>query len=859
MGEFLDQKLTYDRRHFFKNGLLLGATTMMSGGLMHGVSAAETAGSNAAEADSAHALREQFSDPPREFGIMGFWFWNGDMEDREVVRQIREMHAKGFAGFCIHPRNGLSRRVGYLTPEFFRLVKLSVKEAERLGMKVVLYDEAGYPAGSARGAVVTKNPEWAAKAIFMDRHIVAGPAHGFWRSNPGRALDYGLVSIVAGRVSDDGSMDESSIMGLRWNEHEVVEYDLPAGEWRLCAVWQGPSGGTTRGAFAEEEDDHATAPPAADILRKDVVEYFIELTHERFYQELGEYFGTTIVAMFTDEPSPRGRIAEVARREHLHAWTPGFADYLQRFWDEDVRLWLPALWQDYGPRTKLFRQAYQRAEQQLLGESFYAPISAWCERHGIALTGHCAHSDEMGTLRHFQWPGQDLVWRMVVPGNDSALEGPDSLCARASASAARLGRRRFSCNEVFGAYGWSLTMDEVKWLLDWLFVRGTNVIFLHAAFYSVLGRRAFESQPDLTVHNVWWPYFDRVGHYSRRMSWLISDGTQICPVGVLSNGDRLSWKASKALTRAQIDHLFTYGQAIADSHLDDGWLVNGDQRFRVIVIDEPGELSPATEQRLRAFAAAGGVVVNDWTESSLIPACTRAVGRDIEWRGSGSVALRSVHYRKGALEIFILSNEGEVPLAGDVWLSAAGRVERWDAMTGSTRPWPVEPSQGKGTVLALRLERRETAIFVVDVGAKPDSGLMPPMAPGGVVAKLVGPWRVTKLNGEAVIVPALEDWAKVPGWELFAGTLCYHTEFTVHDEARDIRFIDMGHVGDIVEARLNGVPLGVRMWAPYVIETLDAVRSGVNHLELRVTNSIANTYDGLQLPSGLMGPVGLRS
>ena len=34
---------------------------------------------------------------------------------------------------------------------------------------------------------------------------------------------------------------------------------------------------------------------------------------------------------------------------------------------------------------------------------------------------------------------------------------------------------------------------------------------------------------------------------------------------------------------------------------------------------------------------------------------------------------------------------------------------------------------------------------------------------------------------------------------------------------------------------------------------------GVNRLEVRVTNSMANTFDGRQLPSGLLGPVVLRA
>ena len=41
---------------------------------------------------------------------------------------------------------------------------------------------------------------------------------------------------------------------------------------------------------------------------------------------------------------------------------------------------------------------------------------------------------DIGAERYFQMPGQDLVWRMVVPG-PKALEGGDSTAAKCASSA----------------------------------------------------------------------------------------------------------------------------------------------------------------------------------------------------------------------------------------------------------------------------------------------------------------------------------------------------------------------------------------------------------------------------------------
>ena len=61
-------------------------------------------------------------------------------------------------------------------------------EAARLRMKVILYDEGSYPSGSAQGAVVAENPDYASRAMGMWERAVDGPYAGFWRPNTGRGL-----------------------------------------------------------------------------------------------------------------------------------------------------------------------------------------------------------------------------------------------------------------------------------------------------------------------------------------------------------------------------------------------------------------------------------------------------------------------------------------------------------------------------------------------------------------------------------------------------------------------------------------------------------------------------------------------
>ncbi|MEZ4712877.1 MAG: glycosyl hydrolase [Caldilineaceae bacterium] len=793
-----------------------------------------------------------FTHPPTEYGIMPFWFWNDDLDEAELLRQIGEFHAKGFGGFLLHPRVGLARRIGYLTEEYFRLAKLAVAEAARLGMKVVLYDEGSYPSGSAQGKVVAADPTHASRCIVMQQKEISGPARGYWHPNPGRGLDDELLCVIAAREAAPNTLDPDSLTRLPVQEPELVHYDLPAGQWRLIAVWHVYSGGAIRGVHTEEDDGHALAPAAGDLLNPAAVASFIRLTHDQYYAHLHAYFGDTIVAMFTDEPGMLGRGAK--RRPDPWPFTHGFVDELQTQWDADVLCWLPALWLDCGPRSDEFRQMVTRALYDRLERVFYGAQSQWCVDHGIALTGHPAESNDFGALRQFQWPGQDMVWRWVTPGAASALEGAHSCAPKCASSAAALQDSRRNASEALGAYGWQLTLDEAKWLLDWHLVRGNNLFYLHACFYSVRGRRAFESEPDIGIHNVWWPYFGLLGDYLRRVCWLLSDCTQVCQVAILTDGNAAAWRAAKVLYQNQIDFIYIDEPALAQARVENGALAIGNQRFRTVICDPPDVAGLA---RLAEFVQSGGRVLTDWSADTLAAALLQSVERDVDFPNAPE--LRFIHVHKAGYECYFFVNEGEEPIAGAMSLAAVGALECWDPLDGSMRPWPATAQNGR-LHTHLHLARRQGLILAVDPNGEPQTDWAKPPQPGNTILPLVGPWQAANADGESVAVPCPGDWAQTEGWETFSGTLTFRTAFSLSaTQMEQPLFLDLGRVGDIAEVHINDKPVGVRAWAPYVLRIDAACQSGDNQLEVRVTNSAANFYEGMQAPSGLLTQPVVRS
>ncbi len=90
---------------------------------------------------------ETLRHPPREYGILPFWFLNGELDPEEMRWQLRELREKEMPGIILHGRFGLE--LPYLGPEFRDRVRLAVEEGERLGLSTWIYDEMNWPSGTA--------------------------------------------------------------------------------------------------------------------------------------------------------------------------------------------------------------------------------------------------------------------------------------------------------------------------------------------------------------------------------------------------------------------------------------------------------------------------------------------------------------------------------------------------------------------------------------------------------------------------------------------------------------------------------------------------------------------------------------
>jgi hypothetical protein len=609
--------------------------------------------------------------PSSEFSLAPFWFWNDELTEAEITRQLDAFQAHGVDAFVLHPRVGLPRHQGWMSRALLDMMRFAIEQARRRGMWVILYDEGMYPSGSSSGQVVAENPAYHVRGLVRINLADARPN----------------TSVNGVRVAAGGQLD------LTPAQHLVAVVDYHGQRYALV---DRPIDSVIRGLhFVHEDADEPPedSPPAADLLNPDAVACFVRLVYDRYYAEFAPYFGSTIQAIFTDEPDLLGRLRET---QPVMPWTTGILPHLNAYLGYDITPHLPALWDDNAPPT-IF-QDFERAVEYHLDRTYYRQLHEWCGAHGIALTGHPAGPDAIAHMRFFDWPGQDIVWRQIEPDQPSALEGRQSTQAKAAASVMIHHNRRRNANEFCGAYGLDFTYDEMRWLAHWLLVRGCNLLIPHAFYYSVRGPRKHERPPDVGPHSPWWgePFSDFAAA-CRRLCWLNTNSEQICHVAVLGENHHLPWRAAKVCFEHQIDFNYLDGEDLRGAaEITDEGIFIAQQHYRVLIVD--GDPPRGAESELSTLDKAGRIVWwGDDEETHL--AALYALAPAAITANPPCPGLRVRHVRKAGLEWWILFNEAATPIDTALDLDALGFL---NPVTGA-----VEPFDGR-----LRLDGYDVRVLI---------------------------------------------------------------------------------------------------------------------------------------------------
>lgn len=555
-----------------------------------------------------------FRNPPCEYRAAPFWAWNCDLNKDLLLREIDQMKRMGMGGFHMHVRTGMSTT--YLSDGFMQLIRDCVDKAKEERMRAYLYDEDRWASGAA-GGYVTREERYRARYLLFttvsyeqaEENPASVPVDSP-RTGKGR-----LLARYAVRLNDEG---------------ELAEYRL------LKDGQQADAAETAWYAYLEIEKESPwfNNQTYVNTLDKKAIERFVEITHERYKEVVGNEFGGAVQSIFSDEPqfsrkTTLGFAGE--KKDVVLPWTDDLPDTFRAAYGEELLAGLPELyWELPGGAVSLVRYHYHDHIAERFAEGFADTVGTWCARNGLLLTGHmmeeptlksqtAALGEAMRSYRSFQLPGIDMLcdWREYT-----------------TAKQAQSAAHQFGCpgvmSELYGVTNWDFDFRGHKLAGDWQAALGVTLRVPHLTWVSMEGEAKRDYPASIGYQSPWYTEYPMVEDHFARLNTVLTRGKAQVRLGVIHPVESywLHWGPSEAtaLVRDEMDEHFQslarwllYGlidfDYISESLLPqqceagNAPLSVGEMAYDVVLVPDCQTLRATTVDRLESFVAAGGRLV----------------------------------------------------------------------------------------------------------------------------------------------------------------------------------------------------------------------------------------------------------
>ncbi len=789
---------------------------------------------------------DAFKNPDVLYAPVYVWCWNAEVSEEETIKQLDEMQRLGIRAMYILPEPKSFRpshiptrlEPDYLTPAYFEAFLFAMREAEKRGMNMWLYDEGGWPSGGACGRVLMEHPEYARKSLASrQKTYAAGKIYEM-------AADTVIAFLKNGRSIENGTVFKE--------EENVTEYYIKTTFFEKISV-----------------------PDFPDLTRKEATEAFIELGLSPYLPYIGDAFGKSVTAVFTDEPTmPRPVPMRKELMEQFEAENGySIAPYLPELLEE----------KEVSAEGAAARIAWFDMCSRVFCENFLLTEKEWANKRGVPFLGHMDGDDAaykcisagnahvLRALRMFDVPGVDVIWRQIYPlENPTPFDHTVGVTAEnrifpryASSAAAQIGGRR-SMTESCGVYGAGMTFDEMRFVMNFQAIRGINVFNLFSVPY---GRRGFQmtgEMPFFTEKHACYKDLATFNAYLERLSYVTSIGKTenntalympMCDFWAGENtvgyGEQFE-KTGKDLEDLGIpfdvfdDDVL---EAADEDAISRGEIRMGDVRYTTLVIPPCKYMPMLSVQILETFIRGGGSVI--MISSPNMP---HIEGAEVVDTTSDKLASPLVitgerrflrigvrRYEKG--HIYLIHNERETEACFGVKLDE--NVYILDLNSGEIYEPHIEDGEIK-----LRLASGEMAVLLSTESTVPyrHAAVLKNEVEitDGFFFRRTERFSIGEMDyilediNEKENAITLGDWTARVGVD-FSGSGVYTVSFDAPKTEGEI-LIDLGEVHYTCEAVLNGKKLGKRVMPPYTYAVSAKQLEAKNKLEIRVTNTGANAY-----------------
>jgi hypothetical protein len=678
-------------------------------------------------------LDERFLHPPASTRILPIIHAQQDAPV-EQDRQLEQLLRRGFGGFA-----GNVSFDGYVDdeskwPAFLR----GVKEAKRRGMSLWLYDECGYPSGSARDLTLKGHPEWAARGLLVTTTFTRGGMVSL-TVPPGRLVLAAALPCKLGEVQLEGLQDLSSYV-----EGTLVRWNAPAGEWFVTAMTDDLIYDGTHAAISL-----AYKKPCIDLLTPEPTRRFLEVTHARYAGKLGNDLGQFFVSTFTDEPSLQNYWFQRMPYRVL-PWSLTIEQEFLRRTGRALKPLLPALVADSGPEGARVRYEYWSTVGELVSENYFGQIQSWCHEHRLLSGGHLLMEESL--VAHVPFYGHFFrcLRRLDAPSMDCLTSLPSQVpwdVARMVSSAADLeGRTVTMCEVSDHSQRYRPSGDErpIERVTEEE-IRGTCNRLIWGGINTLTSYYVFDGLSDGQLR--------RINLHVGRCQTMLRGGNQVTDIAVLypaesvwlrflpatrgatdspqaSRIENVFDQVSTALYDANWDFRYVDADALLGAEVDEGTMMHRNLRWRILVFPGADTLPLDAWRKVKEFYRSGGVVVavgarpknsDDQFPSPEVVALAKEIYGDDETIGvttnerggigvyvphalsglvplvidrllerpviceSDSNAVRVTRRAIGGQEVYFVINDSHVPWSGELQFCDHGVTEKWDPSSGASK------------------------------------------------------------------------------------------------------------------------------------------------------------------------------
>lgn len=489
-------------------------------------------------------------------------------------------------------------------------------------------------------------------------------------------LDRGLGGVVANVAFQDYMRSEqhwktliAGVEACRELGLVVWLYDedgYPSGAAGGLVLEENPQFEATELAFDPDRDDPFIIRPAyedthasnnyyaarryVNLIDDRACRSFIEKTHDAYWQRMEPYFGQTIRATFTDEPSliaiNIGQIPESARKRvrvidpmdpavkplPRVPWCYDLAQRYQERYGEDLMPRRRSLFAGDTPDDRKVRRQFWGLVADLFAQRYFGAIQDWCSEHRVASSGHSLHEESIMHQVALNGNSLKILRRMDIPGLDMLTSDPEAvihsgwLTAGLPSSAAMLSGRRRVMTEVsdfsqkMGGRG-PASLSEMQATAAWQAAWGVTEFTLYyglgdrsadecLAYCDYVGRLGAILKPARLDRKVllYYPICDLWEEYLPVAEPLRLQSQSPRAQRIVGSFMRLG----RTLQRSQIPFTPVDHENLASAAIDpSGKLVIGGHSFEALVLPEDVKLPREVEDVVDTFRQRGGRVLVD--------------------------------------------------------------------------------------------------------------------------------------------------------------------------------------------------------------------------------------------------------